>query len=114
MSSCTALTLRRLALPCVALCLLGASPLLRADDHDHGSHELARQALEQGRVLPLRTVLDKVEKEYSGQVVELEFEAEHGEFVYEIRLLQANGTLLKIKMNAVDGSVISVKQRNQH
>ena len=71
-------------------------------------------SLQQGKVLPLRTVLDKVEKEYSGQVVELEFEAEHGEFVYEIRLLQANGTLLKIKMNAVDGSVISVKQRNQH
>ena len=81
---------------------------------DSSAHELARQALQHGKVLPRLTVLDKVEKEYSGQVVELEFEAEHGEFVYEIRLLQANGTLLKIKMNAVDGSVISVKQRNQH
>lgn len=97
---------------CLGLALwASALPVGHADSSDH---ELARQALQQGKVLPLRTVLDKVEKEYSGQVVELEFEAEHGEFVYEIRLLQANGTLLKIKMNAVDGSVISVKQRNQH
>lgn len=97
---------------CLSLALwASALPVGHADSSDH---ELARQALQQGKVLPLRTVLDKVEKEYSGQVVELEFEAEHGEFVYEIRLLQANGTLLKIKMNAVDGSVISVKQRNQH
>ena len=97
---------------CLGLALWASVlPVGHADSSDH---ELARQALQQGKVLPLRTVLDKVEKEYSGQVVELEFEAEHGEFVYEIRLLQANGTLLKIKMNAVDGSVISVKQRNQH
>ena len=97
---------------CLGLALwASALPVGHADSSDH---ELAHQALQQGKVLPLRTVLDKVEKEYSGQVVELEFEAEHGEFVYEIRLLQANGTLLKIKMNAVDGSVISVKQRNQH
>ncbi len=47
-------------------------------------------------------------------MVELELKPSTASSVYEIRLLQANGTLLKIKMNAVDGSVISVKQRNQH
>lgn len=97
---------------CLGLALWGtALPAAHADRNDH---ELARQALQQGKVLPLRTVLDKVEQEYPGQVVELEFETEYGEFVYDIRLLQTDGTVLKIKMNAVDGKVIAVKQRRQH
>lgn len=97
---------------CLGLALWGtALPAAHADRNDH---ELARQALQQGKVLPLRTVLDKVEQEHPGQVVELEFETERGEFVYDIRLLQTDGTVLKIKMNAVDGKVISVQQRRKH
>ena len=111
MSSCTALTLRRLVLPCVALCLLGASPLLRADDHDHGSHELARQALEQGRVLPLRTVLEKIERDYQGQALKVEFEQDDGRFLYKIRLLQSDGRMVKLKVDAVDGKVLETKRK---
>ena len=111
MSSCTALTLRRLVLPCVALCLLGASPWLRADDH--GSHELARQALEQGRVLPLRTVLEKVERDYLGQALKVEFEQDDGRFLYKIRLLQSDGRMVKLKVDAVDGKVLETKRKEQ-
>ncbi|OYW19489.1 MAG: hypothetical protein B7Z54_03745 [Sphingobacteriales bacterium 12-47-4] len=49
---------------------------------------MARQALERGQVLPLRTVLEKVEREYQGQVLKVEFEHDDGRFIYEIRLLQ--------------------------
>lgn len=99
---------------CLGLALWGSAlPAAHADFDDH-DHEMARQALQQGKVLPLRTVLDKVEKEYSGQVVELEFESERGQFVYDIRLLQTDGTVLKIKMDAVDGKVIYVQQRRKH
>ena len=108
MSSCTALTLRRLALPCVALCLLGASPLLRADDDDHGS-----QALEQGRVLPLRTVLEKIERDYQGQALKVEFEQDDGRFLYKIRLLQSDGRMVKLKVDAVDGKVLD-SRRKEH
>jgi len=97
---------------CLGLALWGSA--LPAAHADFDDHEMARQALQQGKVLPLRTVLDKVEKEYSGQVVELEFESERGQFVYDIRLLQTDGTMLKIKMDAVDGKVIYVQQRRKH
>ena len=64
-----ALTLA-LSSTCLGLALWGSAlPAAHADRNDH---ELARQALQQGKVLPLRTVLDKVEQQYPGQVVELD------------------------------------------
>lgn len=113
MASCTALPLRRLILSGLALFLLGASPLLRADDHDHDAHELARRALEQGRVLPLRAVLDKIERDYQGQVLKVEFEQDDGRYLYKIRLLQSDGRMVKLKVDAVDGKVLEI-QRKEH
>ncbi len=100
---------RRLAATLLALLLLGASPLLRADDHR--SHELARQALEQGRVLPLRTVLEKIERDYQGQALKVEFEQDDGRFLYKIRLLQSDGRMVKLKVDAVDGKVLESKRK---
>ena len=111
MASCHTPPFRRLILSCVALCLLGASPLLRADDDDHGAHELARQALEQGRVLPLRAVLEKIERDYQGQALKVEFEQDDGRFLYKIRLLQSDGRMVKLKVNAVDSKVLEIKRK---
>ena len=111
MASCHTPPFRRLILSCVALCLLGASPLLRADDDDHGAHELARQALEQGRVLPLRAVLEKIERDYQGQALKVEFEQDDGRFLYKIRLLQSDGRMVNLKVNAVDGKVLEIKRK---
>ena len=108
---CTAHPLRRLVLFCLALCLLGASPLLRAHDHGDESHELARQALEQGRVLPLRTVLEKIERDYQGQALKVEFEQDDGRFLYKIRLLQSDGRKVKHKVEAGDGRVLETKRK---
>lgn len=76
-----------------------------------GDHHLARRALEQGRVLPLRVVLEKVEREHQGQVLKIEFEEEYGQFFYEIRLLQSDGRMAKLKVDAVDGRVVFIKRR---
>lgn len=81
--------------------------VLHADDRS--DHERARQALERGQVLPLRTVLDKVEREYQGQVLKVEFEEEDGRFFYEIRLLQKDGRMAKLEVDATDGRVVRIK-----
>ena len=107
----TALPLRRWLLSGLALCMLGAFPLLRADERGHGDHAMALQALEQGRVLPLRTVLEKVERDYQGQALKVEFEQDDGRFIYEIRLLQSDGRMVKLKVDAVDGKVLETKRK---
>lgn len=81
----------------------------RADESDH---EQARQALQAGKVLPLRSVLDIVERDYPGQVVKVEFEEDDGLFLYEIRLLQPGGNLVKLKIDARDGAVLGMKGRD--
>jgi hypothetical protein len=108
---CTALSLRRWFLSGLALCMLGAFPLLHADERNHGDHAMALQALEQGRVLPLRTVLEKIERDYQGQALKVEFEQDDGRFIYEIRLLQSDGRMVKLKVDAVDGKVLETKRK---
>lgn len=76
-------------------------------------HELAREALERGEVLPLATVLAKVQQDYRGQPLKIEFEHEHGRFIYEIRLLQDDGRIVKLKVDAVDGHVLSVQRKGE-
>ena len=102
-----AVAVRCLALLGVLAC---AQPLWA---HGHADHDLARQALEQGRVLPLRTVLDKIERDHPGRVLKIEFEEDDGRFVYEIRLLQRDGRMAKLKVDAVDGRVLKIKRKEQ-
>ncbi|HNT39682.1 MAG TPA: PepSY domain-containing protein [Rubrivivax sp.] len=104
---------RRAVLGLAALAL-GVGGVTLADGHDHEhDHDLARRALEQGQVLPLRSVLDKLERELPGQVLKVEFEREDGRFVYKIRLLQPDGRLAKLEVDAVDGRVLRVKRRER-
>lgn len=91
-------------------CALAATVPLQAGERDH---DAARQALEQGKVLPLRTVLEKVERDYQGQAIKIEFEHDGGRFIYEIRLLQNDGRIVKLEVDAVNGKVLSVKRRER-
>ncbi|NMM81063.1 peptidase [Acidovorax sp. SRB_14] len=96
------------------MCALGAGSALHADEPRRSDHELARQALEQGQVLPLRTVLDKVEHGYQGQVLKIEFERDDGRYIYEIRLLQNDGRMAQLKVDAVNGQVLKIKRKGDH
>ncbi len=99
------------------VCLVATSSLFWAGssraggDGRGGDHDRARQALAAGEVLPLRTILDRVEREYPGQVLEVELERDGGRWVYEIRTLRSGGALVKLKVDARDGSVLGVKAR---
>lgn len=79
----------------------------RADD----DQDRARQALLAGKVLPLRVVLDKVESQYPGDPVDIEFEEDDGIYLYEIKLLQSAGNIIKLKVDAQSGEIIRVKGR---
>lgn len=78
---------------------------------DRGDHERARQALESGEILPLRTVLERVERDYPGQLVEVELERDDGQWLYEIKLIRSGGEILKLEVDARDGTVLGLEGR---
>ena len=47
--------------------------------------------------MPLRTVLERLEREHPGQVLDVELEDEDGRLVYEVKLLQSDGQLVKLE-----------------
>lgn len=91
------------------LVLLGAGTGYAGDRSDH---ERARQAVAAGEVLPLRTILERIEREYPGQIMEVELDREKGEWLYEVKVLRKNGALVKLKINARDGTLLGIKEKH--
>jgi Peptidase propeptide and YPEB domain len=81
-----------------------------ASDKDH---DRAREALKAGQVMPLRTVLERLEREHPGQVLDIEIEEEHGRLIYEVKLLQDDGRLIKLELDAKTATVLSRKDRGR-
>lgn len=93
----------------VWLCLALALPAVRAGDrHDH---DRARAAVQTAQVLPLAVVLERLQRTHPGQVLELELEREDGRWIYEVKLLQAQGQLLELAVDARTAQVIEVERK---
>jgi uncharacterized membrane protein YkoI len=88
------------------LALLGVGASQAADEHDH---DRARRALESGEIVPLRTILERVERDYPGQIMEVELEREDARWIYEIKLLRTGGALVKLEIDARDGKLLGIK-----
>ena len=76
-------------------------------------HERARAAVQAGEVLPLPTLLDRLQRTHPGQVLELELERDDGRWIYEVRLLQADGQLMKLELDARTAQVLKMKPRSR-
>lgn len=87
--------------------LLGLSAGARADS----DHDRARAAVQAGQVLPLKTVLERLEREHPGQVLEVELERDGSRWVYELKLLQSGGRLARLKLDAGTGEMLSRRER---
>ncbi len=85
---------------------LGLQPAWSGSKDDHNR---ARQAVQAGQVLPLRSVLERLEREHPGQVMEVELEQEEGRWIYEVKLLQPQGQLVKLKLDARTAALLPAK-----
>lgn len=101
--------LRSLLITALTALLLGALAVSGARASDKTDHERARAAVQAGEVLPLPTLLQKLQRTHPGQVLELELERDDGRWIYEVKLLQANGRLLKLELDASTAEVLKVK-----
>ncbi|WP_295383771.1 PepSY domain-containing protein [uncultured Thiodictyon sp.] len=108
------------ALPTLALALalafaLGVAPGLAHGDHSPGefgwedgdqSYDRARRARESGQVLILEEIFKRATARFPGRVVDAELETENGVLVYELKILDAKGRLIKVHMDARRGVVL--------
>lgn len=93
--------------------LAGALALARAEEHrDHSrDHDRARAALQAGEILSLQQVLTRVQPQYPGEVLGVELEREDGRWVYELKLLQPGGRMVKLDVEAKTGEVLRSRSR---
>lgn len=87
---------------------LGSASALADNDQDR-----ARAAVQAGKVLPLKTLLERLERDHPGQVLEVELEQEGGRWIYEIRLLEPGGRLVKLELDAATAKVLRRKERSR-
>jgi len=94
----------------VALSLaLALSPAWAASE---GDHDRARAAVEAGEILPLPALLEQVQRTHPGQVLALELETQGGRWIYEMKLLQPDGRLLKLVVDARTAQVLKLKSKS--
>lgn len=103
------LSLRCLRTAPVLLALLGApAGAARADDEDE-----AEEAVEQGAVAAPAALFERVADDFGGRVLRLELEHDDDgrDWVYEIKLLLADGQVIKVEYDAVTLKVLEVMGR---
>jgi uncharacterized membrane protein YkoI len=87
------------------LALLLAVPLAgRADGDDQ---QRIRTWVEEGRILPLAELLERLPPGLEGRLLEVELEEERGRPVYEIEWLRQDGRVIKFEFDARDGTLLS-------
>jgi len=104
----------RSSIPIIIATLLGVVgfchvSLADDDDRHRRDHDLARQALERGEVMPLEAVLAEVRRTISGELVGVELEHEHGVWLYEIKMIMPGGGLTEVKVDARNGRIVRLK-----
>ncbi|MGP3699514.1 PepSY domain-containing protein [Rhodobacter sp. NSM] len=71
--------------------------------------EAARRGVEQGEMLPLGSLMPRIEQEF-GRVLEVELEeADEGGMVYEFEILRPDGRLVEVDVDVVTGLVVEVE-----
>jgi uncharacterized membrane protein YkoI len=93
----------------ISLLLAIVTPPASADDRR--DHDTARQALAAGEILPLRTVLERLERSHPGEVLEVELEEKSGRWVYKVKLLQPGAGMRKLRIDARHGTILEDRQR---
>ncbi|MCI4679752.1 PepSY domain-containing protein [Rhodoblastus acidophilus] len=93
------------ALALFALPLFPAAPVPAAAEAGRPDQDDARAAVEKGAILPLETILVRLKGRLPGEIVKVKLEHERGVWVYEFRVIDGQGSLREIEVDAATGEV---------
>ncbi len=95
------------------ICLLSVSSSYLAavdsprQDDDH-SYDKALRALDRGEILSLEQVVKHLRKHSQDRIVATEYEYEFDRWVYEFKLIDIQGRMSKIHIDAQQGDLLQV------
>lgn len=94
--------------------MFGAILLLLIGNVAFGSddYEAARRLSEAGEILPLETILQRAQQHQPGRVLEVEFDNDRGQYIYEVEILNTKGVVWELKLDAQTGQLLERKQEN--
>ena len=96
---------RRCTFVAALLAMLAAGPA-HADDV---GPETAKRLLSEGRIKPLAEVLDAVQRQVPGEMLEVELELEKTGYVYELKLLRPDGKVQEVEADAASGNLLKIE-----
>jgi len=92
---------------CAVLYTLGGPFAFGADDES--DHEIARSAVERGELLPLSRILELVERDFPGRILEVDLERERGRLLYEIEVLREDGRVVELTYDGKTGKLLETE-----
>jgi uncharacterized membrane protein YkoI len=84
-------------------------PMLVAAD---GDHERAKALHDSGKIMALEQILENIRDEYPGRLLEVKLEQENDSVIYEVELLDSEGKVWELELDAVTGKLLKRKQDN--
>lgn len=70
------------------------------------SHDDARRLREAGDIQPLEQILRQAQKAHPGRTLEAELERKGERYIYEVKTVDAQGTVWKMKFDARSGELL--------
>jgi uncharacterized membrane protein YkoI len=96
----------------LAACGLAVIFSMSAIAHEHDQDE-ALYLRQQGKILPLETIIRKAREQYQGRLIESELERHNGHYFYEIELVGPDGIVHKLHYDAHTGQPVSDTVKNR-
>lgn len=92
------------------LCILSSAPsLIYADDDDH---DRAKLLMESGEIISLEDILKNARNVHPGRILEIELETKKNKLIYEIEILDKQGSVWELKFDAYSGDLIKKERED--
>lgn len=92
------------------LLALASAPVHADDDGDEGETlDAVHEAVEKGTLKPLPELKSIVGARFPGEIVRIEPHRKRGMITYEFKVLQEDGRLVEIEMDAASGRILETE-----
>jgi uncharacterized membrane protein YkoI len=72
--------------------------------------EEARELKQSGQIMSLETLIAQLRQDYPGQIIEIELDDRDDRYVYDIELVDDEGVVIELRIDAATGEVLRYKK----